>query len=235
MKFDYNKFLACDFMVFPFGDKSNLDDLDIDVIYETFKYFIKMEEINKICLSSKKIKTICCNNRSRIFIKIMEYIGYTKKINKDNAEAIFLLMNKETNRIYDVKIDGFYILNFEFNDPISLAVIIIASVNDKIKINDISYRVNYKFWKFYPIIYYYTKNVNIKKVLLYEYNKIKTGTISRGIIDYYFVNNNDNNVISFINNVIIPRSTRLTDTDLVNYSTLVVNSIKRTRNPFIDY
>src|SRR6476620_8862682 len=226
-----SKFLACDININPFGEKSNLDDLDFDIIYQTFKYYKTIQDINKMCLTSKKMKTICCNNRSLIFIKIMNYLGYNKKINKDNAEAIFLLMEKG---IYDVKIADFYILDFEFNDPISLATMVVSVVNDKLKINDINHTTHYKFWWFYPIVYYYTSNVNIKKVLLYEYNKIKTELIIGGGVNYYFVLN-DNNIISFVENVILPKLTRLTDNDLKEYSRLVMDSIKRTNNPFINY
>lgn len=229
-----NKFLACDSKVNPFNDKSKLDYLGFDILIQMLKYFKRMEKLNKMCLVSKKMKTLCCNNKSQIFVNILKYLGYTKKITKDNAEIVFIWINSES-KTYMVKIGNFLIDEpFGIYDEKSLASFIIETINNKIVPTDINNKKHYKIWWFYPVIYYYTSNANIKKYILSEYNNIKRELILGGAANYYFVNNS-NNTLSYINNVLIPKLSRLTHLDIKEYANLVVNSIKRSRNQFIDY
>lgn len=231
-KLDYTKFLACDKQVLPYGNKSNLDNLDFDIIYQTFKFYKSIEDINKMCLTSNKMKTICCNNRQKIFVKILEYLGYTKKITNDNAEVIFSWIDT-TNKNSTKKLVDFYIGGLSLYDK-PLAIIILLSINNKLTINDIDNKKQFLFWWYYPIIYYYTPNINIKKFILDEYNKITMDLINTNRRGFYFITNNFQTGM-YIKNTLLRNLGELTHENINHYSILEVNYLKQTVNQFISY
>jgi hypothetical protein len=236
----YPKFAACEERAKPFGTKSDLDILPIELIDKILKNFTDMKDINKTCLQSQEYKNFCCINRARIFKESLKQLGYTKKITDENAEIIFTWM-VPSYKLNKTKINNFFVRH-SFNDDRTvsafilsgpnvrtLSAYILSTVNDKITVSDID---NITWW-FYPIIYYYTLNNTIKNYILNKYNKLTRDNIQRHPSKYFLYRNKK--MIRYSVDIIQPKIGSLTDSDIKEYSNIIINYIKRINNPFIDY
>jgi hypothetical protein len=172
----YNKFLACDQTVKPFGNKSAFDLIPIKLIDNILVKFKNMQDINNQCLVNINIKKYCCDNRILIFSEILKYNGYTKGIKKEYSEIIFEWFYPTINKVLD-----FYVFKYDFSDR-TLAIFILLALNNKFTINNIN---DDKYWNYYPIIYYYSNN-KIKNFILYKYNQLTIDEIQSKPTGYFF-------------------------------------------------